>query len=114
MPDEKGTPPPETADGLWFLILKRVEATYSDTVELITTDRTGVVDGAWRLADGGLKRVELWRGYERMSRAARKYGLYSLGELVRLYVAHPDADPDMIRARYEQWPLMVELELPDC
>lgn len=42
-----------------------------------------------------------------------QHGLFSLGELVRPYADHPGHDPTVIHARYEDWPLMVEVTLPD-
>lgn len=100
-----------TAAGILRLVTERVGTTYTDDVHLITTDRTGRVDGAWRDADfgphNGMTAVEPWAQF---SRAARRYGLDTLGELVRAYCEHPHADAARVR-RDERWPLMVELTL---
>jgi hypothetical protein len=77
---------------------------------VVTTDRTGRVDGAWITDDG--THVPVMKAYwlRTGSADARDYALRSLGGLLRAYATHPDRDPQVNVTTYDDWPAMVEVE----
>lgn len=112
------TPPPsmeEPAEGwqkLHFIVSRLVEAAFAEQPQIITTDRTGKVDGAWLPdGDGGLRRVAMQSWLQSTSDKSRDFTLANLGGMLRLYAEHPGRNELITVRTYEEWPAMVEVHL---
>lgn len=100
------------ADKLWERITTRAVAVFGPGADLITTDRSGRIDGVWHIGDGGLVRLP---GRPEVDRnwPMSKGGLASLREMVINYCHHLDANPLAVRRVDKDWPEMVEMFLSE-
>lgn len=115
-PRTAARPPGDTRTRLHALVTNLVEAAFpappTRPVALITTDRTGRVDGAFTDGEDGEPVPVNWSAWlDTMPEQSRDLTLRSLGGLMRLYASHPDRNPLITVKTYEEWPAMVEVRL---
>lgn len=118
-PPEPGTDPippdpQEDWEQLHYLVTHLVEAAFTEPPQVVTTDRTGRVDGGWVAdedSEGHLRPVSLHRWLETTSEPTRDFTLRNLGGMLRLYASHPARNHLVTVTTYDEWPAMVEVHL---
>lgn len=102
---------------LHYLVTHLVSSAFTGPVQLITTDRTGKVDGGWvaQTSDGSTEavweRVPFHSWLNGASQQVCDFALTNLGGMLRLYATHPARNPLISVQTYDEWPALVEVRL---